>query len=86
MQTGTVKWFSSAKGFGFICPDNGGEEIFAHYTCIQMDGYRTLKAGQKVNYSINVGPKGSHANNIIPIENKLITDGSTISGETASRE
>ena len=46
MEKGTVKWFNNAKGFGFICPEGGGEDIFAHYSTIQMDGYRTLKAGQ----------------------------------------
>lgn len=46
MEMGTVKWFNNAKGFGFICPEGGGEDIFAHYSTIQMDGYRTLKAGQ----------------------------------------
>lgn len=72
METGTVKWFNNAKGFGFICPENGGEDIFAHYSCIQMDGYRTLKAGQRVNFSINIGPKGNHANLIIPIESSSV--------------
>ncbi len=48
MMTGTVKWFNNAKGFGFICPAGGGDDIFAHYSTIQMDGYRTLKAGQQV--------------------------------------
>ncbi|EPS6100383.1 cold shock domain-containing protein CspD [Providencia stuartii] len=72
METGTVKWFNNAKGFGFICPENGGEDIFAHYSCIQMEGYRTLKAGQKVNFSINTGPKGNHANHIIPIESSTL--------------
>ncbi|MCW2258315.1 CspA family cold shock protein [Providencia alcalifaciens] len=72
METGTVKWFNNAKGFGFICPENGGEDIFAHYSCIQMDGYRTLKAGQKVNFSINIGPKGNHANLIVPVQDSTV--------------
>ena len=67
MNTGTVKWFNNAKGFGFICPTDGGDDVFAHYSTIQMDGYQTLKAGQKVNYSVGAGPKGSHADVIIPI-------------------
>lgn len=57
METGTVKWFNNAKGFGFITPANGGEDIFAHYSTIRMEGYRTLKAGQKVNYSTIKGLK-----------------------------
>ncbi|MBX9487952.1 cold shock-like protein CspD [Yersinia enterocolitica] len=68
METGTVKWFNNAKGFGFICPEGGGEDIFAHYSTIQMDGYRTLKAGQMVNFDVHQGPKGSHASLIVPLE------------------
>ena len=68
METGIVKWFNNAKGFGFIFPADGGEDIFAHYSCIKMDGYRTLKAGQKVQFSVTIGPKGNHADLIIPIE------------------
>ena len=64
MATGTVKWFNNAKGFGFICPDNGGEDVFAHYSTIQMEGYRTLKAGQPVEFDLVEGPKGAHACNI----------------------
>ncbi|PHM25495.1 cold shock-like protein CspD [Xenorhabdus budapestensis] len=71
METGTVKWFNNAKGFGFICPAGGGDDIFAHYSTIQMDGYRTLKAGQKVNFSVNQGPKGTHASLIVPLEDGL---------------
>ncbi|HIE6128299.1 TPA: cold shock domain-containing protein CspD [Proteus mirabilis] len=67
METGTVKWFNNAKGFGFITPAAGGEDIFAHYSSIRMEGYRTLKAGQKVNYNTIKGPKGDHADLIIPI-------------------
>ncbi len=52
MATGTVKWFNNAKGFGFICSDEEEGDIFAHYSTIQMDGYRTLKAGQQVSYEI----------------------------------
>ncbi len=57
MEKGTVKWFNNAKGFGFICPEGGGEDIFAHYSTIQMDGYRTLKAGQSVQFDVHQGPK-----------------------------
>ena len=64
MAIGKVKWFNNAKGFGFIVPDGGGADIFAHYSTIQMDGYRTLKAGQEVNFEVENGPKGLHAENI----------------------
>lgn len=64
MPTGTVKWFNNAKGYGFILPDNGGEDLFAHFSTITMEGYKTLKAGQSVSYDIIQGPKGLHATNI----------------------
>lgn len=64
MPTGTVKWFNNAKGFGFILPDAGGDDIFAHYSCIEMDGYRTLKAGQPVRFEVAEGDKGLHATHI----------------------
>ncbi len=64
--TGIVKWFSNAKGYGFILPDEGGDEVFAHFSAIEMEGYRTLKQGQKVEFEINQGPKGMLANNIRP--------------------
>lgn len=57
MATGTVKWFNNAKGFGFICPEGEDGDIFAHYSTIQMDGYRTLKAGQQVSYQVEQGPR-----------------------------
>lgn len=64
MQTGIVKWFNNAKGYGFILPDNGGEDVFAHYSCIIMEGYKTLRAGQQVSFTTVPGPKGLHASNI----------------------
>jgi CspA family cold shock protein len=67
METGTVKWFNNVKGFGFLCPEGGGEDIFAHYSTIQMDGYRTLKAGQTVGFDVHQGPKGNHASLIAPL-------------------
>jgi len=58
MPRGTVKWFNNAKGFGFILPDEGGSDLFAHYSSIEMEGYRTLKAGQVVSFDIEEGDKG----------------------------
>lgn len=67
MSTGQVKWFNNAKGFGFILPDEGGDDLFAHYSAIGMDGYKTLKAGQQVEFDAIEGPKGLHAANIKPV-------------------
>ncbi len=64
MASGVVKWFNSAKGYGFICPAEGGDDIFAHFSAIEMEGYRTLKRGQQVEYELNDGPKGLHATQI----------------------
>lgn len=64
MATGTVKWFNDAKGFGFITPDEGGEDLFAHFSAIQMSGFKTLKEGQKVSFDVVQGPKGKQASNI----------------------
>ena len=64
MPTGTVKWFNNAKGYGFILPDGGGEDLFAHYSTISMEGYKTLKAGQQVSFDVTPGAKGLHATNI----------------------
>lgn len=68
MTTGSVKWFNNAKGYGFIVSDEAGEDLFAHYSAITMDGYKTLKAGQKVSFDIIRGDKGLHAINIKPAE------------------
>jgi cold shock protein len=67
MSTGQVKWFNNAKGFGFILPDDGGDDLFAHYSAIGMEGYKTLKAGQLVTFETIEGPKGMHAANIRPL-------------------
>jgi cold shock protein len=64
MATGTVKWFNDAKGYGFITPDDGGEDLFAHFSAIQMNGFKTLKEGQKVTFDVVQGPKGKQASNI----------------------
>lgn len=61
MPTGVVKWFNSAKGYGFISAGEVGDDIFAHFSSIQMDGYRTLKRGQAVEFDLTTGPKGLHA-------------------------
>ena len=61
MATGTVKWFNDAKGFGFITPDGGGEDLFAHFSAINMPGFKTLKEGQKVSFEVTQGPKGKQA-------------------------
>ena len=67
MATGTVKWFNNAKGYGFIVPDGGGGDLFAHYSSIDMTGYRTLQAGEAVEFNVESGPKGQHAVNIRPL-------------------
>ncbi|MCD8521551.1 MAG: cold shock domain-containing protein CspD [Saccharospirillaceae bacterium] len=64
MKTGKVKWFNNAKGYGFILADDSNEDLFAHYSTIQMDGYRTLKAGQAVQFETKPSDKGTHAINI----------------------
>ena len=65
MATGIVKWFSNAKGYGFISPDEGGDDIFAHFSAIEMDGYKSLKEGQRVEFDVSTGPKGLQANKIV---------------------
>jgi len=64
MPTGTVKWFASDKGFGFIAPDDSGPDVFAHYSAIAGNGYRSLEEGQRVDYEVTQGPKGPQAANI----------------------
>ncbi len=64
MSLGTVKWFSNSKGYGFISPEEGGEDVFAHFSAIEMEGYKTLNEGQKVEFEITDGPKGLQASNI----------------------
>ncbi|MGI5863024.1 MAG: cold-shock protein [Myxococcales bacterium] len=67
MATGTVKWFNDAKGFGFISQDNGGDDVFCHYSAIQADGFRTLAEGQRVEFDVSKGPKGLQASNVRPV-------------------
>jgi len=68
MALGTVKWFNDAKGFGFIEPEGGGADVFAHFSAVQMDGFRTLKQGGRVSYELVQGPKGDLAQNIRPVD------------------
>lgn len=75
MQTGIVKWFNNTKGYGFILPDNGAGDIFAHYSAIDMDGYKTLKAGQTVQFEAEAGPKGLHAKKIQAVGQSALDDG-----------
>ncbi len=66
MSTGTVKWFNQSKGYGFIVPDEGGEELFVHHSNITAEGYRSLDEGQKVEFEIGKGRKGPEATNVKP--------------------
>lgn len=67
MPTGTVKWFNSEKGYGFIAPEDGGPDVFAHFSAITMSGYRTLTENQRVEYDVTQSPKGPQAENIRPV-------------------
>ena len=71
MATGKVKWFNNAKGYGFITPDDGSEDLFAHFSSITMEGFKTLKQGQEVNFEITDGPKGKQASNITSARMKV---------------
>ncbi|WP_089041947.1 cold-shock protein [Pseudomonas fluorescens] len=67
MATGTVKWFNAEKGFGFIAPEDGGDDVFVHYSVIQSQGLKTLAENQKVEFDITQGPKGPQAENVRPV-------------------
>lgn len=67
MKTGKVKWFNNAKGYGFVLADEGGDDLFVHYSSIQMEGYKTLKAGQPVQFNTKPSDKGLHAIDIHPL-------------------
>jgi CspA family cold shock protein len=68
MSNGTVKWFNDAKGFGFITPEDGGKDLFAHFSAIQGNGFKSLRENQKVSYDVTTGPKGDQATNIKPLD------------------
>lgn len=64
MATGTVKWFNDAKGFGFVTPDDGGPDLFAHFSAIQSNGFKSLQENQRVSFDVTTGQKGLQASNI----------------------
>lgn len=67
MSIGTVKWFNDAKGFGFITPEDGGKDLFVHFSAIQGSGFKTLKENDKVQYDVGQGEKGPNATNVRPV-------------------
>ena len=82
MPTGRVKWFNNAKGYGFILSNEGGEDHFAHYSAIKMGGYRSLKAGQAVQFDVQEGEKGQHAINIEPLVSESDDSGDQSSNDS----
>lgn len=74
MASGVVKWFNNAKGYGFVTPDDGQNDIFVHFSAIEMDGYKTLKEGQRVQFEVHEGPKGLHAQNLTCAEGEELCE------------
>lgn len=83
MASGKVKWFNNAKGYGFVNEEGKTEDLFAHYSAIQMEGYKTLKAGQVVNFEIIQGPKGLHAVNIVDATRSIVHATESVDEEQA---
>lgn len=75
MPNGIVKWFNNAKGYGFIVPEGGGDDLFAHFSAVAMEGYKTLSAGDEVQFDVTVGDKGPQATNIVTTGASNITAG-----------
>ena len=82
MPSGKVKWFNNAKGYGFINEDGKSEDLFAHFSAIEMEGYKTLKAGQPVKFNIIQGPKGMHAVGISPVTDSVTVAASQYASST----
>ena len=85
MANGTVKWFNDAKGFGFIEPQGGGSDVFAHFSAVQMEGFRTLRQGGFVSYELVQGPKGDLAQNICALDSPRPTDADSEVGRNTER-
>ena len=85
MSEGVVKWFNNAKGFGFVVSEDGNEDLFAHYSAITMEGYKTLKAGQPVTFDVVKGEKGLHAVNIVAVHNTELSETSEATANSKAR-
>jgi len=87
MPTGVVKWFNNTKGWGFIEPEGGGEDVFVHFSAVQGTGYKTLTAGQKVNFGVEKGQRGLHANEVIPLDEYAdVSEAQPVAAETTVEE